>query len=245
MRLKLFALFLVVSSFPIRGADVPVFKTPEELMHAFAERMGEGDYGGAMELFDYEQRVANYDFVRMAERLKSLNFMVMAPSDYPGMAALNRAQQMNAASRQLLMFVYSMLLPEEFHPLLSMKPLVAQDDAAEKATRLVEAIHPDNLRGLKVAKMFLVKPDIQNSERYLENVKRNAAIFGFSDAKEYMVFYGLGDETYVGAVSVSRYDGWRIAGLYSNLAGTPSVGGVMKVEGEGVDLEKLHQELGQ
>lgn len=213
-------------------ASVPgkAFAQPEDVVAAFAELVGEGDFGAAVELFDARERAKRYDFRALAKRMQAIVPNMMEPSEYSGFAALNGIKEQAHAARQIAVLVYSMLLPDEFEKYIDMKPMSLKDDM-ELSDRFFVAANPAGLKGLRLERLVYANPEMQDGETYRDIIRRNSALYGYVDCKDYIAIYELNGDHYAGGMQVTNYgDGWRIAGLQSPLAGTPATGRVAKVD---------------
>ena len=218
------------------GEDAPaaaarrVYAEPEDVMAAFAGFIGEGDFGAAVELFDAREQAKRFDFSAAAKRIKAMIPTSMQPAEYPGFITLNIIREQNKAALQISGFVYSFLLPDEFSDYMKLRPQNLQDDL-EMPDRFVEAANPAALKGLRLVTLVYVNPEMQDSEKYRDIVRRGSAIYGYDDKREYVAIYELNGERYVGGASVHKYgDNWYIGTLQSPLAGTDHTGRVAKAD---------------
>lgn len=191
-------------------------ETPEAVMQAFAARLAEGDYAGAVDLFDSEQRAERGDFVAMVKRLTAINPAAMGPATAPGLVALNAAEIRGAAAGQVRLLVYSLLLPPEFDLLLQARPVRPADPEAA-AERLIRAADPARLHGLRLAALVPAFPAVQRTEKHAESVARLKSTYGFDEQKQYFAFFRLDGEYHLVGVTLARYGDWRIASLASSL----------------------------
>jgi hypothetical protein len=124
-------------------------------------------------------------------------------------------------ANQVKMFVYSLLTSCS----LSSDPVYDLTD--QELTDLINSLDPANIAGLKTVSIDIPEPDVIGSEKNVENFTKTASLKGAEELTERIALFEFEGKYYLGGFQLMRYDtGWKITGLYSNLAGTSALGTV-------------------
>jgi hypothetical protein len=169
-----------------------------------------------------DEAAEGFDFEGTVNRVKVLLPLTMpAPSQYGFFRDCNRAAQAGTMANQAKMFVYSLLSSCK----LSADPVYELTD--EELKDLMISLDPVNVEALKTLRIDIPMPDIMGSDMNIENFTKMANLRGAEEATERIALFEFGGEYYLGGFQLMRYDtGWKITGLFSNLAGTSPLGTV-------------------
>lgn len=197
------------------------FETPEDVIEQFVLAVQNNDFDSALELFAVSNMVEGYDFEANIERIGAfLPINSMAPQDYEAYTVINNTYQLDSASSQIKMFVYSLLLPE----IDPTKPLFFQE-IEDLNIDFLDALDPSQLDSLELVRSDYSSPEIQKSDRHQENIEKLADVFGFTDQEEYVALYEFEGDYYLGGFVLVEYEtGWQISGLGAPLAGVSFYG---------------------
>ncbi len=84
---------------------------------------------------------------------------------------------------------------------------------------------PARLSGLRLKHLAQYNSDLFRSDRYLENIAKQGAIFGYTEQLEFLAVYGFEGINYGHTYTVAHFEkGWQILYLYANMLGSASTG---------------------
>lgn len=211
-------ILLVVGAGGSSGAQPQTFSTPEEAIEFSTERIAEGDAAGALAAWASVAQAENLDLVATLDRMGALGpaDATSLPSEDPFFVELAQTSRAGNAAVQYRQMVVSLLLPEVRTG--SVTPIDSDGREGDvSAQDVADGLDSARLAGLSAERIGLV----EGPDTYDENMALAASLVGADERREYLVLYEHEDETYLGGVAVLRYgDGWQIASLESQLAGT-------------------------
>ncbi len=205
------------------GAELPAgprvergFRTPEAAVTYVAERVSEGDLGGALEAFAVESLVADYSFEADVERVEVVSPVSWLPADSPGYRALDVELRRGEVAWQLRSLVRVVAAPE-----LDFDMTIELDDETS-ASDIAAALAVDGLAGFAVVRADVLEPTMRPGADPDRNPFEAAAeAFGADELKEVAVLYETSEGLAVGGAEVLRYgDEWYVRSLSSALIGT-------------------------
>ncbi len=243
MRLK-WLVFLVFFGFSLQiFGESQSYSSPEEVARAFMEDMQKADFEHIYTLnaYSYDEIVDKLDAGALLHRAQTLIMSQNMGSTLPrAYGPLIKMNILGRYSTQLKMLISSILLPEEFDDYLSAMPQYLNDE--DLIDLYLTSLDVRRLKKLELVRMDYVLPDIQDSPRFLENLERQKASYGFDDKKEYTLLYQREDEYFDGAMTFVKYgDSWYIDGLEGLLQNASSSGVAGPLSGlrEYLNLYKL------
>ena len=203
------------------------FKTEEEVMEYFVERVGKGDFEGALKVFAVNHMAENYDLTEYLERVQAWNTYqgMIYSSRNPSFRQANRQSQAGVFMRQIANAYFSLYGDEEFTQGVV---VTVPEGEGEKVAQSLLSPDVSTLK-IKHVQNMLEDRDEEWLEDYEENLSRWCAIYGGEAMAEYSVTYEYNGEEYYGGVTLIQYDSlWYIYTANSNLAGTSGTGHLEK-----------------
>lgn len=190
------------------------FPTPEAAVTYLAERVADGDLGGAFEAFAVESVVDGYSFEENAERIGGVSPVTWLPADSPGYRALDGELRRGEVAMRLRELVRAVAAPDrDFGVFTDLGPGTTASDIAA-------ALAPDRLAGFAVVRADVLEPTPR------PGAGRNpfealAEGIGADELTEVAVLYETPNGLVVGGVQAVRYgDHWYLYDLTSALIGT-------------------------
>jgi hypothetical protein len=143
---------------------------------------------------------------------------------------LNKYYLLSGFSRNIQLFLWSLLLNEKFYPLSQLELMGVGNDYVIINEYLSLLEGKNKLQSLEIVRIDLYRPDLQNGERNKQNKEVQQKIFGFNEQWQYTVLYKFNNRYYVGGFIAERYQNyWYISSLNCYLANTSS--GLRRVSG--------------
>lgn len=195
------------------------FSSPEAAVTYLADRVAEGDLGGAFEAFAVESAAAGYSFEAEADRLGVITPMSWLPDDSPGYQALNTELRRGEVANQLRELVRSVAAPDmELEFTIDLR-------GTTTASEVAAALATDRLAGFRVVRVDVLEPTMRPGADPDRNpFELTAQAFGADELVEVAVLYETRGGLVVGGAQVVRYGGdWYLRTLSSALIGTSLV----------------------
>jgi len=211
------AILLVVLSGQILAAGSA---TPDEAVREYMAAVAAADAGRVLEASAIDEMAEGHRFAESVDRFKAfMPHLMMAPAEYPFYVEVNRAQRADEILRQVLMLDYGLLSGET----IDGSPLTPVDGAW--AEGFVAQVDPARLAGIEVMDARFPNPDLEVSERYLENAGALAATYSADELTERLVLFYFEGRTYALGFTLLRYgDTWLVSSQSSPIGGTSTFG---------------------
>ncbi len=208
------------------------FDLPEEALLFFARSIAEGNFEAALSAMDAQASAEHGDYQALVERTGAIipSSFLMAP-DYPSFIPLNENRLRALQSHQFYGFVFSLLLPEMASYIDS--PMIIRDGLIKFPNDVgsmplqdyMDRLNPQNLSSLSLRQVFMMNKPIYHNESYQENIRKQGAIYGFSEQKDFVAVYELDDQLFLHTcTAVKRPDGWQLSSLNSIITGAHASG---------------------
>lgn len=205
------------------SVSASAYDTPQAVAEAFTVAISSNDFETALDLYGFETRAAEYDFVQMLNRLKVyMPSLDMPAPSYEAYAPLNAAVARGRSASYLYYFAISFLTAEDYVS----APYSGFDEQWPAA--FAESVDPAQLHGLTL--ISLLDPPLADDERTIADFTTQAAAYGAAEKIEKIAVYTLDGRIFIGGFSFLRYgENWYIASLSSVLAGMNAYGQVVEV----------------
>jgi hypothetical protein len=217
--LRLVALAIVAG---LLGGAAPVVAgsaSPEDAAREYLAGVAEADLARVTGSAAIDQAAQGVDFVAYVDRLRTwMPFQAPAPATDPFLTGLNRAQLTSQLLGQTRSLIYSLLTDAE----LDGSPIVADAAWAES---FVDQLDLARLADLEVVDVRVPEPEQATSQRYLDILARQAAIWGADALEERVALVTFEGQHYLVGFMLLRYgDDWLVWQQGSPLSGTPVFG---------------------
>lgn len=219
-------LAVVAAAGPVAAQGAPSLATPEDAVAAYLQGIKDSDAAEILAASAVDQMAANVDFVAYVDRIRAWTMQAPAPATDPFLTDLTLAQQQGVLLGQARNLVYGLLTDLDLSG-----GVIAPVDAAW-AQGVIDQLDLAHLDGLTVGDIVAPDAELMAGDRYKENAAKQAAIWGADELTERVATVSLdGTDRLVGFTLFRYGDEWRVAFQASALAGTPSTGAPMPVEG--------------
>lgn len=193
------------------------FDDPESAMRFLVDSLKVMDYERAMEAFDIKIASEKFDLNTNINTLGvwkvTDNMKLPTTSDYNNV--YNMMCYESYIEKLLSNFILSFFIdPSVFDG----RPI-----AAAEAIPMLQQIDISNISRLELIGLEYANPTVQDSNNYKNNARTQAGKFGADIAEEYVVYYMIDNNQYMGGVTFYIYDGkYYIDRLQSNIIPTQS-----------------------
>lgn len=215
------------------------FAKPEEAVIFFADSIAQGDIQAALSAMDARAAAEHGDYRALAERIRLISMVtsLLLPGEYAEYVTLNESRIRAQQAMQIFGFITSLLLPEWQDPGI---PLVLQEGLVQlpsgssmEMDEFITRLNPQNLSALSLRQVLKLDSILYNSETSQENIRKQAAIFGFHQEANLLAIYDLDGLRYSHSyTAVERDGGWQLSALNAPLLNTSAYGNAEAITAE-------------
>ncbi|OCJ67346.1 hypothetical protein A6U97_00945 [Agrobacterium tumefaciens] len=203
------------------------FSTPEDAVTAYIEGVVQQDFDAILAATAAENMSAKFDFVASVDRLKALMPLTPAPATSPLFVKINKSGFEARIASQVKFLIYG---------LMTTNPVVEGNSAQmEKAAAdgFATTVSTDRLAGVKLVKVAIPNPALQNSENYQLNAKNAAKVYGADASAERVALISFEGLHFAVGFHLFRYgNAWGVSDQMSSLAGLGGLGTPKRVTPE-------------
>lgn len=204
------------------------FQTPEQAAEFFAKSVSDNDFESALSAFAITEKAEKFDFKALVDRIQAFMPINLLAPEYESYNFLNGVNLLNQAATTVKCFVYSFNYSEDLGQMEALR------DSGRTPTQIFEQLDPVKVRGLKLVRIDYVNPLIQDSETNQANNKKQEAVYGSTDTKDYLALYELDGKYYFGGFQFGKYSGgWQINMLSSPIGNISAYGSVEEISMDG------------
>lgn len=217
-------LAVVALGAPAVAQQPMTFATPEDAVAAYLQGVADADAAEVLAASAVDQMATNLDFPAYIDRLQAWVPQGPAPATHPMLIDFTLAQQQGMLLGQTRNLVYGLLTDLDLSG-----GIIAPADSAW-AQALVDQLDLARLSGLAVGGIVPPDPDVMASERYLDTMAKQAAVWGADEMTERVATVSLEGRDWLVGFTLMRFgDDWRVAFQTSAIGGTSANGAPMPV----------------
>lgn len=196
------------------------FPTPEDAITAYMAGLTQQDPSQLLRACAIEEMSNHFDFAGYTERLQAMLLVTaLAPAEYPFYVAINQQQLSAQLLNQAKNFSFALLSAE------AVDGRTIPDVNPDRVTHFIQDVDPARLAALQVEQIGVPNPALLEGNRYQENAKKMAAVYGATESTERVVLFSFADEYYMLGFTLLRYgDTWKISSQTSPLSNTSALG---------------------
>lgn len=194
--------------------------TADEAIREYLAGVAAADARRVLDASAIDEIAEGYRFAESVDRFQAfVPHVMLAPAEHPFYVEVNRAQRADEIMSQVLMLAYGLLSGESIDG-----SVLAPVDKAWAET-FVAQVDPARLAGIAVMDTRFPQPDLEASERYLENSAALAATYGADELTERLALFTFEGQTYSLGFTLLRYgDSWLVSSQSSPIGGTNTLG---------------------
>jgi hypothetical protein len=193
--------------------------SPEEAVHEYLAGVAGADFDRVLNVTAIDEMAEGYRFDLAIDRLSAfMPFSMMAPSEYPFYADMNRVMQANRVMFQMRNLSYSLLSGVDVG-----QPMVPADIAWARA--FTDQLDPTRLRALTVVDVRVAEQELLESSRAQEALALQARASGADEVTERVALISFDGDMYWVGLTLGRYgNGWKVQQQTAAIAGSDSSG---------------------
>lgn len=198
-----------------------VFATPEAVIALYLAGVAGNDVGRILRACAVQEMAAGFRFDLQVEALGGMMMLTefLSPAESPFYAELNEAKVSARILNQVNLLTMGLLSGEEIGP----APIFSVDP--QRVARFLAELDPARLADLELVRIALPDEATMADPRYLETVRRSAAIHGAAEQTERVALLSFEGRLHLIGFTLLRYqEDWKIASQFSPLADTDPAG---------------------
>ncbi|MCZ7469812.1 hypothetical protein M0412_03830 [Agrobacterium sp. O3.4] len=196
-------------------------------MTAYIEGVVQQDFDAIIAATAADKMSAEFDFVASVDRLKALAVPTPAPATSPLFVKINKSGFAARIASQVKFLIYGLMTT---NPVVEGKSAQMEKVAADEFATTVST---DRLAGVKLVKVAIPSPALQNSEKYQLNAKNAAKVYGADASAERVALISFEGLHFAVGFHLFRYgDEWGVSDQTSSLAGLGGLGTPKRVTPE-------------
>lgn len=202
------------------------FDQPEDAIRHFLACATAEEYECALRACAVDEIAERFDYEAMIAWLRAIVPSTQyLPSEYTLFAARNRHAVEYFILQQLSWMALSVVLPPKYNGFLTMHILT---DSTVDLDDVVTDMNPTRFRTLEI--VDIRSSHLLNSEGNMQNLVRQAGIYGADSSTSRSVLYKVDSEYFVGGFQLMQYDGgWLITSLSDPLIEQSAYGILIQV----------------